>query len=384
MSFVHLHTHSHYTFQRALGTPEAIAKRAKEHWQNAIAMTDSGNMYGAFEFYEACREVGVKPIIGVEFILSKKWRANRDKDNELYEIVLLAKNREWYKNLIHLVTYSQIEGYVSGKPRIDFALLEEYSKNIIALSWSMYGEIAQMISTGKEESSICERIEYYRSVFGNENYFLELEEHPDKSLQPHINDTIVKLSKKYGYEYVGTNNTYYITPDDASVQDIMMSVSDGRSLDDPDRNTLMNGDYSIRSSREMEELFVYAPKAYENSQKIADMIDLELDVGGYKIPKFPLTVEQKTDYSRFLSSNKESWEHRSYQLLSEEEWFLRKLCISWLGYRYEITLTSEEEESMVAKLSVEKSEKKLSEMSIKELQELSEKHYPERKKLSQN
>lgn len=380
MSFVHLHTHSHYTFQRALGTPEAIAKRAKEHWQNAIAMTDSGNMYGAFEFYEACREVGVKPIIGVEFILSKKWRANRDKDNELYEIVLLAKNREWYKNLIHLVTYSQIEGYVSGKPRIDFALLEEYSKNIIALSWSMYGEIAQMISTGKEESSICERIEYYRSVFGNENYFLELEEHPDKSLQPHINDTIVKLSKKYGYEYVGTNNTYYITPDDASVQDIMMSVSDGRSLDDPDRNTLMNGDYSIRSSREMEELFVYAPKAYENSQKIADMIDLELDVGGYKIPKFPLTVEQKADYSRFLSSNQESWEHRSYQLLSEEEWFLRKLCISWLGYRYEISLTSEEEESMVAKLSVEKSEKKLSEMSIKELQELSEKHYPERKK----
>ena len=167
----------------------------------------------------------------------------------------------------------------------------------------MYGEIAQMISTGKDEATICERIEYYRKIFGNENYFLEIEEHPDKSLQPHINDTIVKISKKYGYEYVATNNTYYVNPDDASVQDIMMSVSDGRSLDDPDRNTLTNGDYSIRSSREMEELFVYAPKAYENTEKIASMIDLELDVGGYKIPKFPLTQEQKMQYANFLSES---------------------------------------------------------------------------------
>jgi DNA polymerase III subunit alpha len=342
-------------------------------------MTDSGNMYGAFEFYEACREVGIKPIIGVEFLLSKKWRANRDKDNELFEIVLLAKNREGYKNLIHLVTFSQIEWYVWGKPRIDYELLEAHHDNIIALSGSMYGEIAQMISTGKDEALVCERIEYYRSIFGEGNYFLEIEEHPDKSLQPHINDTIVKLSKKYGYEYVWTNNSYYITQDDASVQDIMMSVSDGRSLDDPDRNTLMNGDYSIRSSREMEELFVYAPKAYENTQKIADMIDLELDVGGYKIPKFPLTVEQKADYTQFLATNEKSWENRSYQLLTEEEWFLRKLCISGLWYRYEISLSKEEEESMIAKLSVEKSEKKLSEMSIVELQELSQKHYPKKK-----
>lgn len=382
MSFVHLHTHSHYTFQRALGTPEAIAQRAKELGQSAVALTDTGNMYGAFEFYQACKDIWIKPIIGVEFLISKKGRSNRDKDNELFEIVLLAMNREGYKNLIHLVTLSQIEWYVNGKPRIDFPLLEEYAQSLIALSGSMYGEISQMISTGKEEKQICERIEYYRGVFGPDHYYLEIEEHPDKSLQPHINDTIVKLSKKYGYEYVGTNNTYYITPDDAWVQDIMMSVSDGRSLDDPDRNTLMNGDYSLRSSREMEELFIYAPKAYENTEKIANAINLELDVGGYKIPKFPLTQDQKEQYLTFSGQLNEKKQSGSgvMQQLSEEEWFLRKLCIGGLWYRYNISLTSEEEDILVAKVAGEKSTKKLSEMSIKELQELSESHYSLEKK----
>lgn len=123
---------------------------------------------------------------------------------------------------------------------------------------------------------------------------------------------------------MATNNSYYITPHDASVQDMMASVADGRSLDDPDRNTLMNGDYSIRASREMEELFVYAPRAYENTQKIADMIDLTIDYGTYKIPRFPLSVEEKEAYAVFFSSMK----HTSlFQSLGEEEWFLRKLCI---------------------------------------------------------
>lgn len=109
MSFVHLHTHTHYTFQRALGDPERLAKRAKELGQSAIALTDAGNLYGAFEFYRACQDAGVKPIIGVECLISKKGRANREKDNEFYEIVLLAKNRNGYQNLIELVTLSQLE-----------------------------------------------------------------------------------------------------------------------------------------------------------------------------------------------------------------------------------------------------------------------------------
>ena len=374
MSFVHLHTHSHYTFQRSLGTPEMIVKRAKEYGQTAVALTDAGNMYGTFEFYQACIAEWVKPIVGVEFLLSKKWRANRDKDNEIYEIVLLAKNIHGYQNLIDLVTRSQFEWYVNGRPRIDFELLELYHSDMIALSGSLYGEIAQMISTGREDSLICERIEYYRRLFGPDHYYLEIEEHPDKPLQSNINDTIIRLSKKYGYDYVGTNNSYYITPDDASVQDMMMSVADGRALDDPDRPTLMGWDYSLRSSREMEEIFVYAPRAYENTQKIADMIDLTIDYGGYKIPRFPLSVWEILEYEKFIDATW-SW----FQKLGEEEWFVRKLCIDGLDFRYEIRLSDEEKDIFISKKEISRPEKKLSDMSLDELHILSLSHYREEK-----
>ncbi len=355
-----------------------IAKRAKEFGQTAIALTDTGNMYWAFEFYQACIDYDIKPIIGVEFLLSKKWRRNRDKDNEVFEIVLLAKNYAGYKNLIELVTLSQFEWFVGGRPRIDFELLEKYHDSLIALSGSLYGEIAQMISTWRDETLICERIEYYRNIFGKDHYYLEIEEHPDKPLQWNINNTIIELSKKYGYSYVATNNSYYITPDDASVQDMMASVADGRALDDPDRNTLMNGDYSIRSSREMEELFVYAPQAYENTQKIADMINLEIEYGDYKIPRFPLSIDEKTAYSRFLQSPNHT---PLYQTLSEEEWFLRKLCIDGLEFRYNIKLSLIEKDIFISKKVIDKSEKKISDMSLEELHELSISHYPEWKKL---
>lgn len=155
-----------------------------------------------------------------------------------------------------------------------------------------------------------------------------------------------------------------------------MSVADGRALDDPDRATLMNGDYSIRSSREMEELFIYAPKAYENSQKIADMIDLQIAYGDYKIPKFPLSVSDMELYRSFLSHY-----DVGYQKLSEEEWFLRKLCIDGLLGRYDIALDDDAKNTMISKLVVSRPEKKLSDMSLDELHVLSEAHYPDSKKL---
>ncbi len=118
-------------------------------------------------------------------------------------------------------------------------------------------------------------------------------------MQASINETILRLSKQYGYEYVATNNSYYLAPDDAGVQDMMSSVASGRALDDPDRATLMNGDYSVRSDREMEEIFAYAPRAYENAAKIASMIDLHIDSGGYKIPVFPLSDDELARYEQY-------------------------------------------------------------------------------------
>ena len=382
MSFVHLHTHTHYTFQQALGDPSGLAKQAKKLWQTAIAITDSGNMYGAFEFYEACILEGVKPIVGVEFQLSKKWRTNRDKDNELYEIVLLAMNHEGYKNLITLVTKSQLEWYYNGRPRIDFELLEEYHDNIIALSGSMYGEISQHIITGKSDVYICERIEYYIQLFGNERFYLELQEHPDRPMQATINETILRLSKKNWYEYVATNNSYYLTTDDAGVQDMMSAVASWRALDDPDRLTLMNGDYSLRSDREMEEIFIYAPKAYENTLKIANMIELQIDHGWYKIPTFPLSNIEKEEYQKYILEvhKKNSWIVQ-YSVIPSEEWILRKLCIGGLNERYDFNISDPDKDILLHKIAVVKSTQEISDRSVEELYTLAESYYSEVKKI---
>lgn len=382
MSFVHLHTHTHYSFQQALWDPKGLAQTAKNNNQTAVAITDRGNLYGAFEFYQACKEIGIKPIIWVEFTISKKWRTNRDKDNEFYEIVLLAKNSNWYKNLIQLVTISQIEGFYNGKPRIDFEILHEYSSDIIALSGSMYGEIGQAIITGKSEEYITERIEYYRNIFGKENFFLEIEEHPDKPMQPKINDTIISIANKCNYEYVGTNNTFYLEKEDAEVQDMVSAVAAGKEIDDPDRATLMNGDYSLRPSREMEELFIYAPKAYQNTQKIADMIDIVIEYGDYKIPVFPLSPQEQEEYTAYkqdVENLNGIWEEE-FLTLSTEEWLLRKMCIEWLNFRYNFGINSDIQKIFIHKIRTPKIEKKLSDISVEELQEIAKESYSQKKK----
>ena len=245
----------------------------------------------------------------------------------------------------------------------------------------MYSEISQHIITGKEDTFICERIEYYRNLFWKDRYFLEIQEHPDRPMQSTINEAIIRLSKAYGYEYVWTNNSYYLAPDDAWVQDMMSAVASGRALDDPDRATLMNGDYSVRGDREMEELFIYAPKAYENTQKIADMIDLHIDHGGYKIPVFPLSEDESIRYQQYTEYvNQKNTEGSNYQLLPTEEWLLRTLCIGGLNYRYDFWISESDQEILLHKIAIEKSTKKLSERSVEELYSVAESYYSDEKK----
>jgi DNA polymerase III subunit alpha len=360
----------------ALGDPEWLVQRALELGQTAIAITDTGNLYGAFEFYDACIKNGIKPIIGVEFQIARKWRKNHEKDNELYEIVLLAKNFAGYRNLIDLVTLSQIEGYWNWRPRIDFDLLEEYSSDLIALSGSMYGEIGQHIITGKEDIFLRERIDYYRWVFGADHFYLEIQEHPDRPMQSRINESILRLAKSDGYAYVGTNNSYYITLDDAEVQDMMTCVALGRALDDPDRPTLMGWDYSVRTSREMEEILVYASQACTSSEHIASMIDLHIDYGGYKIPVFPLSDDERERYAKYTVQSEQ------YTIQNTEEWLIRTLCIDGLNFRYGFTLSDTEKTTLLHKIAIEKNEKKIVDMSVEELYTLAESYYsPEKKDL---
>jgi DNA polymerase III subunit alpha len=200
-------------------------------------------------------------------------------------------------------------------------------------------------------------------------------------MQASINETILRLAKKNNYEFVATNNSYYLTPDDAWVQDMMSSVASGRALDDPDRATLMNGDYSVRPDREMEEIFAYAPRSYENTAKIASMIDLHIDSGGYKIPVFPLSDDELVRYEEYKKDvNNKNTTENIYQILGTEEWLLRVMCIEGLNFRYDFWLSPVEQNTILHKLAIVKSEKKISDRSVEELYALAESYYSEEKK----
>lgn len=373
--FVHLHTHTHYSFLSGLGKPGAFVKQAQTLGMPGLAITDSGNLYGAFEFYKKAKEAGINPIIGVEVTISKKGKDNRDKDNELFEIVLLAKNVEGYKNLIDMVTESWLSGMYNGRPRIDFELLEKYKSHLIGLSGSITGEIPQHITTGKSEEYIRARIAYYEGLFGKDDFYLELQEHPDRGNQPKINDYLVKLSRTYGYKVVATNNAYYISQDDAEARDLFYCIGDGRSLEDPDRPTLIEGNYALRSAEEMAELFAHVPEAIKNTLEINDKIRIDIPYGKTLIPTFELAAEEKALYTNYM-------EHLppGIKALEEEEWNLRRICIEGLNYRYGFDLDTETVTEFIHKKDIPGSDKKLSDMSAVELQALAKTYYSDRKR----
>jgi DNA polymerase-3 subunit alpha len=248
----------------------------------------------------------------------------------------------------------------------------------------MYGEIGQHIITGREEGYICDCIDEYIDIFGRENFFLEIQEYPDKPMQPRVNEYITNLSTKYGYGIVGTGGTYYLREDDAEIRDIISAVADGRDLDDPSRPTLIGGDYSMRSSRDMEELFVYAPVAYTTTARIADMIHLEIPYGGYRIPTFPLSPQEQAAYTQYISTlhtpidtllvHTDTVSTLSpvpttpmYVDIGTEEWLLRDICVRALTRRYQIPLTESDIYQCICKIPVPTATKKLTDTSIEEL-----------------
>lgn len=375
MSFTHLHVHTNFSILDWLGKPKEFAKKARELWMEWLAITDSGNLYGFFEFYKACKENWINPIIWVEASISKKWIGNKDKDNEYYEVVLLAKNREWLTNLIELTSISFLDWFYY-KPRIDFEILKKYSANIIALSGSYLGEIAQHIITGKGEDFIVSRIEYYQDIFWKDDFYLEIQEHPDRPSQWKVNEYIVSLAKKYDYKVVWTNDVHYLTDSDWEAQDLLFSIWDWRSLDDPDRPTLIEGNYSLRPSSEMEELFSYYPQAYSNTKEINEKVNIIIPYWETLIPVSELNEEEKVLYIKY---NEYLESRQNLKKLKEEEWCLRYLCMQGLNFRYEYNINQEEIFMLISKEDVEWSDKKLSEMSALELQDLSKSYFPKEK-----
>jgi DNA polymerase III subunit alpha len=337
MSFVHLHLHTHYSFLQGLGDPEAFVVRAKELGMPALAITDTNNLHGAFEFYLLCKKKGIKPIIGVEVFICEQGQKYDARDAKVYSLILLAKNFNGYKNLIQLTTKAYLDGNVGSKAQIDFPLLEKYTADTIALSGDLTSELAQHVVSGKDNNFLLERITYYQKIFGKENYFLEIGEHPDRGSQGAYNQKLVELSKISGTPLVGTNDVHYARIDDAEAQDFLSCIGSGRRLDDPDRKTLIDGNYSLRPAEEMRELFAYAPEACENTLKIADMIDIEIPHGKPLLPVYKLG--EKEEVRKRIYQEKYP---NDFETLTDQEWLLRWTCFEWLNMRYDFTLTNDD------------------------------------------
>lgn len=302
--FVHLHVHSEYSLLDGLGKLDDLINRAKSFGMEALALTDHGAMYGSFKFYLKAKAVGIKPIIGVETYIAKRSRFDKEAkvDVDPHHLVLLAKNDVGYHHLIKLVTHAHLEGYYY-RPRIDWELLQKYHDGLICLSGCLQGQVSQLLQNNQDDEAEAVARQY-AELFGPDHYFLELQKHPKIPELDSVNEKLVSLSRKLGIPLVSTNDIHYVNPEDAEAQEILLCVQTQHTVLEKNRPLSMIGspDFYLRSSEEMTGLFVQYPEAIENTVKIANICDVNLQVGKWILPDFPLPVDEKTpeEYLRTL------------------------------------------------------------------------------------
>jgi len=293
--FVHLHLHTDFSLLDGLGKIDNYMKRAREFGMGSVALTDHGALYGAINFYEAAHKAGVKPIIGVEaYVAPRGMRAKGGKaDAENYHLVLLAKNAQGYQNLIKLTSLAHTEGFYY-KPRIDHDILREYSEGLIGLSACLGAEVPRALIA--ENYDEAKRIaELYRGIFGEGNYFLELQNHPTIPEQEVVNRGVIELSKDLSLPLVCTADVHYLNQDDMAIQDVLICVQTGKTLDDPKRMKMTSNTNFFRPPSEMAELFAHVPEAVSNTGLVADMCELEIKTGSWILPHFPVPQEKTTE-----------------------------------------------------------------------------------------
>lgn len=286
--FVHLHTHSHYSLLEALPKVKELLNHAKDLGQDAIAITDNGNLYGAIEFYQKAKDAGVKPIIGVDFYVARESRNLKRAriDTKPYRLVCLAETNEGYKNLIALSSVGFLEGFYY-KPRIDKEVLAKHSKGLIVLSGGYMGEINECLKLEKLDEA-KEIIRWYQQTFGEDNYFLELVDRPEIAEQEAINTQLIALGKELGVPTVATKNTFYLRPQDVEAWKILNCIKGGKTLEHFERINQYDYDASVVSTQYMQERFKDHPEAIENTQRIADRCNVEIELGKWNFPKFEI------------------------------------------------------------------------------------------------
>jgi len=287
MSFVHLHTHTVYSLLDGFSNIKKLVKRAKEMEMPALAITDHGTMFGVVEFYNAAREVGIKPIIGVETYMAARRMTDRDSklDKKSSHLLLLAENETGYKNLLKLTSKAQMEGFYYY-PRIDHELLAEHSEGLICTSGCMSAEIPRDLLEERPEEAV-RRMNWYYDVFGPERFFVELQQHNIAEMVD-LNRKLVELGARYSAKFVATNDVHYINLEDASYQDVLLAIQTGKSLNDPERMRYESQTFYLRSPQEMSRLFAEIPEALTNTLAIAERCNVDLSFKGYHIPEFPV------------------------------------------------------------------------------------------------
>jgi DNA polymerase III subunit alpha len=285
MTFVHLHVHTEYSLLDGFSNIKKLVKRAKELGMPALAITDHGSLFGIINFYNAALSAGIKPIIGIEAYLAARGMQDRDPqlDKKSSHLLLLAENETGYRNLLQIASAAQLEGFYYY-PRIDTQFLAQHSEGLICSSGCISAEIPRLIRQNNLQSA-RERLDWYYEVFGPERFFLELQQHDIKELEQ-VNRALLEMGERYQARYIATNDVHYINPQDARLQDIMLSIQTGSVLSDPNRMKMTDDSYYLRTPQEMSALFTEVPEALSNTLLIAERCNLDLGFKGYHLPEF--------------------------------------------------------------------------------------------------
>ena len=286
MNFVHLHVHTEYSLLDGSNKIKEYVARVKELGMNSAAITDHGVMYGVIDFYREARAQGIKPILGCEVYVAPGSRFDKEAgsgDDRYHHLVLLAENNKGYQNLMKIVSIGFTEGFYY-KPRVDKEILRKYHEGIIATSACLAGEVQRNVLRGMYEEA-CKSAGEYEEIFGKGNFFLELQDHglPE---QKQVNQALLRMSRELHIELVATNDIHYTYAEDVKPHDILLCLQTGKRLSDEDRMRYEGGQYFVKSPEEMAQLFPYALQALENTQKIADRCNVEIEFGVTKLPKY--------------------------------------------------------------------------------------------------
>ena len=294
MSFVHLHVHTHYSLLDGFCSINKLIERTKEMGMPAVAITDHGTMYGVIEFYNAAKEAGVKPIIGLEGYIAARSMHDREPqfDKHSSHVILLAENDVGYKNLLKIASASQLEGFYYH-PRIDHEYLAAHSEGLICASACLNGELpGKILRSGLDAAAL--KLEWYLDVFGRDRFFLEVQHHDIPELEQ-VNKALLILAKRYNLHLIATNDVHYVDRKDARLQDILLAIKTGAVLTDPKRMKMSGDTYYLRSPQEMSELFADVPEAITNTLEIAERCQVHLEPTGYHLPHFDVPEGYTTE-----------------------------------------------------------------------------------------